>query len=73
LQKSGKEKENLKNELGKLKDELHDSKEQITELQLEERKLQKIIQAADVEREKQKKEMEQVNGIHIFYTLLSPN
>jgi len=43
LQKSGKEKENLKNELGKLKDELHDSKEQITELQVEERKLQNII------------------------------
>jgi chromosome segregation ATPase len=66
LQKSEKERENLKVEIRKLKDELQDSKEQITAVNSEERKLHKIIQDADEEREKQTKEMEQVNGKHIF-------
>jgi hypothetical protein len=74
LQRSEKEKENFKIELGKLTDELHDRMEQVIALNRKEGKLQKIIQDADIEREKQKKEMEQVNGNHIiFYTLLSLN
>lgn len=67
LQKSKKEREIQKIEIRKLKDELHDSKEQITAYNLEERKLLKIIQDGDHEREKQKKEMERVNRNHLFF------
>jgi hypothetical protein len=61
LQKSKKEKEIQKIEIRKLRNELHDSKEQFTAHNLEERKLRKIIQDGDLEREKLKKEMERVN------------
>lgn len=70
LQKSKKEKETQKIEILKLKDELYDSKEQITAHNLEERKLRKIIQDGDQEREKQKKEMERVNRNHLFFCTL---
>jgi hypothetical protein len=70
LQKSKKEKEIQKIEIRKFKDELHDSKEQITAHNLEERKLRKIIQVGDQEREKQKKEMERVNKNHLFLSVL---
>jgi hypothetical protein len=61
LQKSKKEKEIQKIEIMKLKDELHDSKEQITAYNLEAKRLCKIIQDGDQEGEKQKKETERVN------------
>lgn len=70
LQKSKKEKEIKKIEIRKLKDELHDSKEQITAFNLEEQKLCKIIQDGDQEREKQKKEMERVNRNPPLFSVL---
>lgn len=60
LQKSEKEKENLKAEIKKLRKELNECREQIRTFIMKEKKLQKMIQDADKENEKQKKTMEQV-------------
>jgi regulator of replication initiation timing len=73
LEESDKEKKNLKIELTNLKDELHECKEQIKTLTLEEKKLQKVIQDAVEDKEKQKKVVEQVsvNQVSVLHTSLA--
>ena len=60
-----KEKEKLKAELQQMKLDALDTKGYIDAQQSEERKLLKIIQEADAERSRQKKQLEQV----LFYLL----
>ena len=55
-----KEKEHLKDELQKMKKYAAETKAYIDAQQAEERKLLKIIQEADAERSRQKKQLEQV-------------
>ena len=55
-----KEKENLKTELQVMKKNAAETKAYIDAQQAEERKLLKIIQEADAERSRQKKQLEQV-------------
>nr|CAD7431679.1 unnamed protein product [Timema monikensis] len=63
LQKTEKERENLREELQKLQQDVSELRQQIHDIQEEEKKLQKIIQQADEDRRRQKKEMEQVKYI----------
>ena len=56
-----KEKEHLKGELQNMKKDAAETKAYIDAQQAEERKLLKIIQEADAERSRQKKQLEQVN------------
>nr|CAD7570675.1 unnamed protein product [Timema californicum] len=60
LQKTEKERENLREELQKLQQDVSELRQQIHDIQEEEKKLQKIIQQADEDRRRQKKEMEQL-------------
>jgi len=59
-QRVEKDKEGLKAELTRLKQAAADSKAQLDALEMEERKLIKVISEADAERLKQKKELDQV-------------
>jgi hypothetical protein len=59
-QKVEKEKEQFKMELNQMKKNAAETKAYIEAQQAEERKLLKIIQEADAERSKQKKQLEQV-------------
>lgn len=61
VQQVEKEKDHLKAELVQLKNESTEKKAYIDAQQAEERKLLKIIQEADSERMRQKKQLEQVN------------
>ncbi len=61
-----KEKEKLKAELQQMKKDAAETKAYIDAQQAEERKLLKIIQEADQERTRQKKQLEQVNILLIF-------
>ena len=63
-----KEKEQFKTELNHMKKNAQETKAYIEAQQAEERKLLKIIQEADAERSKQKKQLEQV-----FYLVLKMN
>jgi hypothetical protein len=67
LQQVEKEKEQFKTELKSMKNAAAETKAYIDAQQSEERKLLKIIQEADAERSKQKKQLEQVET-----TLKSP-
>ena len=59
-QRVEKDKENLKSELNRLKQQAQESKAYIEAQEAEERKLLKIIAEADAERVRQKKELDQV-------------
>lgn len=60
-QRVEKDKENLKSELNRLKQQAQESKAYIEAQEAEERKLLKIIAEADAERVRQKKELDQVH------------
>jgi len=59
-QKVDKEKEALKSELTRMKQSAAESRAHVEALEMEERKLLKIIAEADAERLRQKKELDQV-------------
>lgn len=61
-QRVEKEKETLKAELQKMKQQAAESKAYIDAQESEQRKLLKIISEADAERVRQKKELDQVNS-----------
>ena len=67
VQQVEKEKDHLKAELVQLKNESTEKKAYIDAQQAEERKLLKIIQEADSERMRQKKQLEQVNKSKKIY------
>lgn len=62
-QRVEKEKEGLKAELQRMKQQASESKAYIEAQEAEERKLLKIIAEADAERVRQKKELDQVCGV----------
>ena len=67
-QRVEKEKDALKAELQRMKQQAAESKAYIEQQEVEERKLLKIISEADAERLRQKKELDQVGS----YSLLTP-
>lgn len=67
-QRVEKEKDALKAELQRMKQQAAESKAYIEQQEVEERKLLKIISEADAERLRQKKELDQVGLIHRRYT-----
>lgn len=67
-QRVEKEKDALKAELQRMKQQAAESKAYIEQQEVEERKLLKIISEADAERLRQKKELDQVGLIHRRYS-----
>ena len=70
-QRVEKEKESLKAELQRMKQQASESKAYIEAQEAEERKLLKIIAEADAERVRQKKELDQVSLTCKVYSLLT--